>query len=276
PVEGLEVRTERRDGSRVTLLVNAARLQNGARTVLLAFQDITGRAELDRLRSEFMSVASHELRTPLTPLSLILQRALRRASRGELLESGTLERMQRQVRRLTELVGTLLDVSRLERGKLVIEPRTVDLAALSAQIVEDFQQQAPQRAITLTVHRGPTLVHADPMRIEQVLANLLDNAVRYTPEGSSVEVEITGGEESVRLEVIDHGMGLPHEVRERLFDRFFRGITDVTARLPGLGLGLYVAHQIVEQHGGTIDCKSEPGKGCTFVITLPAAKPETE
>ncbi len=276
PVEGLEVRTERRDGSRVTLLVNAARLQNGARTVLLAFQDITGRAELDRLRSEFMSVASHELRTPLTPLSLILQRALRRASRGELLESGTLERMQRQVRRLTELVGTLLDVSRLEQGTLVLEPRAIDLAALAASIVDDFQQQAQQRAITLKVRRGPTLVRADPVRIEQVLANLLDNAVRYTPETSSVEVEITGGEDQVRLAVIDHGTGLPPQVCQKLFDRFYHATTDVAARQPGLGLGLYVAHQLVEQHGGTIDCDSKPGVGSTFAITLPAAKAETE
>jgi two-component system, sporulation sensor kinase E len=276
PIQGVEAKFERPDGSRATVLVNATCLQNGERTILIAFQDLSARAELDRLRTEFMDVASHELRTPLTPLSLILQRAMRRASKGELLESGTLERMQRHVKRLIDLVGALLDVSRLERGEIVIKPQTIDLAALAASTVEDFQQQAHQRAIALRVHRGPTVVRADPVRIEQVLANLLDNAVRYTPEGSSVEVEITGGEDRVRLAVIDHGSGLPPEVCQRIFDRFFRATTSMTAKQAGFGLGLFNARQFVEQHGGTLECDSKPGKGTTFTITLPAAKPEAD
>jgi two-component system CheB/CheR fusion protein len=221
----------------------------------------------DRAKSEFLNIASHELRTPLTSVSLLLQRLVGRHAQGAVLTGKDLERMKRQIDRLTRMVDELLSVARLEHG-LVLAPQQLELRALAEESVESALAQAPDRAITLEA-QGPGLVEADPVRINQVLGNLLDNALKYTPAGSPIEVKLTESPEAVTVAVADHGPGIPREGRRDLFSRFHRLKSDATIRQPGLGLGLFICREIIQAHGGTIGFDTQVGAGTTFYFTLP-------
>ena len=240
-----------------------------------------------RARDEFLSIAAHELKTPITTVLGRAQLDLRRLRRTGALVVGeaeeTLETIVQQARRMTALTTHLLDVTRLERGVLVIDARDTDLNALVHDVV---------KGLTIDPARHPVSVQApeqlsawvDPMRVEQVLINLLDNAVRYSPQGGAIEVRLerdmvvreSGPLECARLTVRDHGLGVPDAQRELVFDRFHRAHAaagDAGWALGGLGLGLYITRQIVERHGGTIACNSPAvGPGTEFVVTLPLTR----
>jgi len=233
----------------------------------------------DRMKTEFLSIASHELRTPLTPLALLLQRSRRQVAQGLRVGEETFTRMERQVERLTRLVEGLLDVSRLIRGVLVLERCRLDLRETISHVVEDFRDRTPDRAFGLDLPDAPVPVFADATRIEQALSNLLDNAVRYTPPGSPIEVALRVSGERVEAAVIDHGPGIAEELQQQLLSGVL--VTDTRpTRQAGLGLGLFIAQRLVALHGGTLAFRTERGKGSTFSFTLPsagaAAHPPTE
>ncbi|HKC26277.1 MAG TPA: PAS domain S-box protein, partial [Thermoanaerobaculia bacterium] len=235
------------------------------------------RAEADRMalkeRDEFISVAAHELRTPLTALKLKLngaERAVRREVPEDRVER-LAQRVQgalRQADRLNELVGRLLDVSRVTAGQLRLACERIDLGEVAAHVVEDFAEEslASRAPISLRVE-GDATGSWDRTRLEQVLLNLLSNALKYGP-GAPIEVVVDGhAAEEVHLEVRDRGIGIAHADRERIFGRFERAVP--IRHYGGLGLGLYITQHIVGAHGGTIDVDSEPGAGATFHIRLP-------
>lgn len=230
-------------------------------------------AELERavrMRDDFMSMVSHELRTPLN--TLYLQAQLRRKA----LEAGRfdaealrkiVERDERQIRSMIRLIDDMLDVSRLRTGRLAVVPAPCDLAALAARVVDAFGEQASASGSSVTLESPPHLpVQCDEFRIEQVLGNLLTNAFRYGG-GKPVQVRLAQEGDFALLSVTDRGMGIAPENHERIFEQFERA--EGAQQAPGLGLGLFIARQIVTAHGGRIELRSAPGEGSTFTIFLP-------
>ena len=286
PRFALEERWLGEGGATVWLRASASALRDAAgrpRLGLVMVEDVTEqklfesqlraakeRAEAaERTKSEFLHIASHELRTPLNALALNVETVRHRLARGRPVDAELVDRLMHQVRRLSYMVGNLLDSSRLERGDLVIRKVPLDFSALVASTVQDFRGLAPDRQVSLLLP-GPTVtVEGDPTRIEQVVANLLDNALKYSPPGSSVEVQLAVAPRAATLTVTDHGIGIPLEQQDKLFTRFYRVTSDATRYQPGLGLGLYICNVIIESHGGTIRIDSEVGRGTTFVVTLP-------
>lgn len=223
-----------------------------------------------RLRDQFLSVAAHELKTPLTSLRGQAELTMRRIEREGVADPQrvhrALEVIDRQVDRLSNLVAQLLDFSRMEAGELELDRRRVDLVLLVREVVESMRVASSRH--TLAVRAPPALLaFVDPLRLKEVLYNLVDNAIRYSPQGGPVEVEVTvPAPGRVRIAVRDYGIGVPPEQREQLFTRFFQAAPRPTG---GLGLGLYISRRIVELHGGRIWAEFPEGGGSRFVIELP-------
>lgn len=248
-----------------------------------------------RARDEFLSVAAHELRTPITTMRGFAQLELRRLGRAARAgahqdldraalvaalgrAAHSLERIEEQTGRLSRLVHDLLDVARITRGRLELRVAEADLAVLVRQAVEAAQARTKRHVLSL---RSPARLVAtvDALRFEQVVANLLDNAIKYSPDGGVVEVELgrdDGG--TVTLAVRDHGIGVRQEDRGRLFDQFYRASAPERPEVAsdGLGLGLFISRQIVEAHGGTITAEFPADGGTRLVVTLPASAPTAD
>ncbi len=225
-----------------------------------------------RLRDEFLSIASHELKTPLTPLVLklrVLTRELEARCEPSLAQRllGHLDVCRRQVKRLSELVDGLLDVSHLSAGRLRIEREAVDLAELVREVSARFQEEAERSGSPLRLEAdGPVVGQWDRLRLEQVVSNLFSNALKYGGgHPVSVRVEDTGAR--ARLVVRDEGIGIEPDVLPRIFHKFERGVSE--RHYGGLGLGLYVTQQVLQAMGGTISAESTPGQGATFTVELP-------
>ena len=238
---------------------------------------LTELKEAVRLRDEFLSVASHELNTPLTPLSLRLQ-ALARLTE---VEPGSplaarlgreVEQMRRQVKRLAALVRELLDVSRISTGRLTLQLEEVDLAEVSREVLARFSLEAERAESRLSLHvEGPVVGQWDRLRVEQVLANLLSNALKYGA-GKPVHVRVEQEGDWARLVVRDEGIGIPPEALGRIFDRFERAVSE--RNYGGLGLGLYVTRQVIDAMGGRVTAQSTPGQGALFIVELPRQTPK--
>ena len=224
-----------------------------------------------RLREEFLSIAAHELKTPITSLrgfaQVLLGQFDLRGGTDERVVRRALEVIEQQSDRLSRLVSQLLDTSRLEAGRLVLDRQPTNLARLVQEAAARAQVNTNRH--TLVVHvpaEVPALV--DPLRLEQVFTNLIDNAIKYSPNGGRIEVELARlAPERVRLMVRDRGIGIGPEARERIFDRFYQA--HGSDHRSGLGLGLYISRQIVELHGGAIEAQFPPDGGTRFVVSLP-------
>jgi len=235
---------------------------------LVLAADQTEFVALDRARQDFLSNVSHELRTPLSSIKLMLETVL--ASPEE--EAGDLFLPQAlaQVDRLTALVGQLLEQARTQAGQVTLELREVDLEAIAAPIVASFEPQAAAKGVTLELQAlRPVTVEADPDRLAQVFVNLVDNALRYTPQGGAVRIRLDADGADAVLRVRDTGIGIPYKSLPHIFERFY--VVDRSrARLTsGAGLGLSIVKQIVDAHGGSITAESTLGKGTTFTVRIP-------
>jgi signal transduction histidine kinase len=227
-----------------------------------------------RLRDEFLSVAAHELKTPITSVlasaQLIARQVEKRASLDPARLMDRVRTIDRQAGKLGRLVAQLLDVGRLEAGKLSLEPAETDLVALVEGVAGTLQAQTTKHVLAL---RAPARIETliDPLRIEQVVTNLLDNAIKFSPGGGTIQVEVsTPDADTVRLAVSDRGIGIPPDRRARIFERFYQAHGD--DHRSGMGLGLYISRQIVELHGGHIEAEFPPEGGTRFVVTLPAGR----
>ena len=222
-----------------------------------------------RVRDDFISIASHELNTPLTPLKLQVA-MLRMREPSAQLESlpKTLEIVDRQIDRLTKLVATLLDVSRITAGRLALEPESLDLAEVVRDVSERFAPEAARCGSELRVRAEPGARGAfDRMRIEQVLTNVVTNAIKYG-SGKPIDVSLDAQGGHARIVVRDRGIGVPEDMRVRIFDRFERAVS--SRHFGGFGLGLWIARQLVEASGGTIALETaSDGAGSSFVVDLP-------
>ncbi|HEV2250830.1 MAG TPA: ATP-binding protein [Candidatus Limnocylindria bacterium] len=245
--------------------------------------------ELDKLKSQFLSIASHELKTPITAMSGFVQIAVRRIKRrlaagrpneGDwkkeeetLLEQ--LEVVQRQTSKLARLVDELLDVSRIESGRLELRVSDVDLPELIAEVMRRHQLMATKHELHLKYAPDAKLgVRGDRDHLEQVLNNLVGNAMKYSPDGGPIEVTVTrAGEQEVEFSVGDHGIGIRPAELARVFGLFYRSPDRLARDVGGMGLGLYITKEIVDRHNGRIWAESEPGRGTTFHVALPASVP---
>lgn len=223
-------------------------------------------------RDEFLRLASHELKTPLTPLLLqleTLQRSLHRAGLLEARVGARIERAMRQTHRLSQLVESMLEVGRITSGRFTLAPEPADLAQLVHEVAGRYQGEARTAGSTLLVRAEPPLAGVwDRERVEQILSNLVSNAIKYG-SAQPVEIDAGGDEETVRVSVTDHGLGIEPEALERLFARFERGVS--SRHFGGLGLGLFLARHFAVAHGGTLVGESRPGQGSTFTLVLPRA-----
>jgi signal transduction histidine kinase len=238
------------------------------------FREMTQQlAELDKLKAEFVSVASHELKTPINVMIGYLQ-LLDEGLYGPV-DQKQLEVHQTlvvQANTLLRLVRHLLDVSRFEAGGGRLEPRTVRIDNLLADLERAFHVLAVQREIAFRVQRCdglPDEVFWDLDRINEVIGNLLSNAFKFTPHGGTVELTVDPVESGIRMRVRDTGAGIPPDQVHRIFDKFYQADNQAEARSAGTGLGLAIAKQIVEAHGGSITCESTLGAGTTFTLCLP-------
>jgi signal transduction histidine kinase len=227
-----------------------------------------------RIRDEFLSIAAHELKTPLTTLmgniDLIERRARRENSLSER-DARSVHVASQQARRLKQLIDGLLDLSRLELGQLSIEPQPLDLRALARRVVEEVQPGLSRHSIACQMPDQPVMIAGDEVRLEQVLQNLIQNAIRYSPNGGLVEVIVDTVEQPAMacLHVRDHGIGIASDALEQLFERFYRVPDASIEHIHGVGIGLYVVKEIVTMHGGTVKVASEAGVGSTFTVYLP-------
>lgn len=229
-------------------------------------RDIGQRRALERLQQEFLAMATHELRNPVAGIKAHAQLMRRRAAFSE----RSVDAIVAQADRLTRLIDDLMLASQIEADRLELRLEDLDLAA-EARAAVDFLG-ALGAAIRVDAPPVPVLVSADRQRIGQVFANLLTNAIKYSPEGAEIGVRVSADGTFARAEVIDRGAGIPAEALPHLFERFYR-VAETTGRVQGLGLGLYISQSIARAHGGRIDVESELGRGSTFWLELPLVTP---
>jgi signal transduction histidine kinase len=221
-----------------------------------------------KAKEALLSMLAHELRTPLTSMLMYAQRALRRINQTGTADvesvRRTFEIVARQSARQSQLIDQILDAARLATSQLPVVPARCDLAALVQQVAELIQAVAPEHSVVVN---APENVEAlvDPLRMEQVLVNLLDNARKYSPPGTRIEVGLAAEPESVVVKVRDHGEGIPAAERERVFERFYRLQHD----RGGMGLGLHISREVVRMHGGELLVEAPPDGGTCFVVRLP-------
>ncbi len=228
--------------------------------------------DLSRLKDEFLSIASHELRTPVTSIKGYTQLAKTLIRENDLATSEEyLDIALDQIDRMSRLILELLDVSRIETGRLEIRREPIHWSQFVRDVVQRHHTAVSDRRFHLDAPDDSRIVVGDRDRLEQVLGNLLENAVKYSPDGSDIFVAVTNKAETVLTSVCDRGIGIPQDELNIVFERFHRGRQVSSTNYAGLGLGLYITKQIVERHGGSIWVESKEGSGTTFYFSLPSA-----
>jgi PAS domain S-box-containing protein len=227
--------------------------------------------ELDALKDEFVSLVSHELRTPLTSIRGYLELVLDDPDSLNEEQQRFLEVVERNSKRLLQLVSDLLFVAQVDAGRLSVEREDVDLAAIAAESVQGAEPHAAAQNVRLELAAEPARLDGDAARLAQLVDNLVSNAIKFTPSGGSVVVRTRTEEDGVVLEVADSGIGIPNDERRHLFERFFRTSNARRAAIQGTGLGLVIVQAISEAHDGSVTLESTEGVGTTFRVDLPAS-----
>lgn len=224
---------------------------------------------LNEKKDEFIGLASHELKTPITSIMGYLQILTRFTKDKDI--SKFVSKTLRQVKKLSGLVSDLLDVSKIEAGKLQVNKEKFDIRPIIDDAVELIQHTNSTHQILLHTELSSAIICGDPQRIEQVIINLLTNAIKYSPQGKQVEIFLSADTRQVKIGVKDNGLGIPADRLEQIFNRFYR-VEELNSNISGLGIGLYISKEIVERHNGKIWVDSTLEKGSTFWITLPLEK----
>ncbi len=245
--------------------------------VIIFHEIITERRTVEQRKDEFISLASHELKTPVATLkgfAQLLLRRMRKQNDARLLEP--LDKMVVQLDKLTVLINDLLDISRIQAGKLIFREEPFDLAELLQEMVENVQETLPTHQL-LIQRSEPATVYGDRDRIGQVLINLLTNAVKYSPFAHEVLISLEHMQGNARVSVQDFGLGIPPDQLARVFERFYQVSSGTRDKnLTGLGIGLYISHEIVQRHQGQLWAESIVGQGSTFHFTLPMFSPSLQ
>ncbi len=278
----------RPDGTTLPVLVNVVALQRGALNwaslaigeqepaAIVVHQDMTALKEAERLKDEFIGIAAHELRNPMAVLKGFTHMLISQTARGKGAplddwQKDALQDIDQATTRLVELTDDLLDVTRLQAGRVELLLQSINLAALTKRIVARLQITTNKHTIVLSVGDEPMFIDADEQRIEQVLINIINNAIKYSPDGGAIAITLQAieHEQLVQLSVQDHGIGIPMQQQSRIFGRFMRADNARAYGIRGTGLGLFLCRELIERHNGRIWFASNEGVGSTFYISLP-------
>jgi signal transduction histidine kinase len=232
-------------------------------------RNTTEQVELEQRKDNFISMASHELRTPITVLRGFTQLLTRQLDQLGMQESvSLLNTMDVQISKLVKLIDELLDASKIQAGRLDYEEKPVDIDALVLETVEMLQANTSSHVLYITGATHATIL-GDKDRLGQVFINLITNAVKYSPQANRVDITLSSTQHVAFISVRDYGVGIAPTHQKHIFDRFYRVHDSSNKSFKGLGLGLYIARDIVQRHGGDLTVESEEGKGSTFTISLP-------
>jgi len=243
-------------------------------SIFLMARALAREMEAARLKSDFVAAVSHEFRTPLTSLRQFTELLVTDRMSNDADRQSCYRVLQHESGRLHRLVENLLDFAKMEADALQYHIEEADASHLAASVVKEFQQEAATHgySVSLTLPEGELRIKADQEALSRAIWNLLDNAVKYSPDHKKIEVSVEEGSDYGVIRVKDQGLGIPVEEQERVFTRFSRGASSKQVSSKGTGLGLPMVRRIVEDHGGKIELQSEVGKGSTFSIFLPRAK----
>jgi len=264
-------------GTRLDLEVTTVFLKNETeeKGVLIIFHDITRDKLVERMKTEFVSIAAHQLRTPLSAIKWTLRMVLD-GDTGELNaeQKDLLEKTYVSNERMIALINDLLNVSRIEEGRFLYKQEPGQLEDVVKTVVDSSQELLKMKKVSLIVDMGEKLpkVNIDKEKMELAVQNLLENAAKYTPEGGSIHISLERGAAEVVFKIQDTGVGIPESEHERIFTKFFRGNNVIKMETEGSGLGLYTTRNIIDAHRGKIWFESKEGKGAAFYFSLPFAK----
>jgi PAS domain S-box-containing protein len=274
PVIDFEVEHDFPHIGKKVMLLNAYRVEFEGQykdRILIAIEDITDKTEIDRRKDDFLSIASHELKTPLTTIKGLVQ-LLQRMPPENASEKylGTLEKVGSYVDRLNNLITELLDTSKIQSGNIELHNEPFNIDKTIKDTVESLSLATPDYKIVLAGNTNVVIL-GDELQVSQVINNLISNAIKYSPGTEKVDVHINRVGNFVKISVTDYGMGISPQDKTKIFERFFRA-RDIQKKFPGLGIGLYISHEIIANHKGSLWVESEIGKGSTFSFTLPIMK----
>ncbi|MES2437032.1 MAG: ATP-binding protein [Patescibacteria group bacterium] len=270
-----EVVHHRKNGSRIHILTSVSKLygeDNEILGVVMVNKDITDRKKLEQGKDDFIALASHELKTPLTSVKLytgILKQLFTKNADPKPLEY--LSKVDGQIGKLLELVNHLLDVSKVQAGKIQYQFEPVELDKFVVEVAHDIQQITTSHTLTITGKTGK-IVAIDKDRLRQAIVNILNNAIKYSAQAHTVNITLTKERDQVRVAIQDFGVGIPKEKQHKIFDRFYQVNDSKGYTYSGMGLGLYITHEIIEKHNGKLWVESEEDKGSTFIFTLPTLR----
>ena len=256
------------DGEEHWLAVVESEFDGGS---VYTIRDATAEHLLERARADFVTTASHELRTPLTGIYGGVRTLL---DRGDSLDESARLRLLQMIddesQHLSQIVDQMLVTAQIDRGRLQLTETECDVEALCAAVLASAEARRPAEVtLALVSETTDTAAYCDELRLKQVLVNLVENAIKYSPGGGSVEVRISDDEDRIRVDVRDEGLGIPPSEQPRIFEKFYRLDAEMTRGVGGSGLGLYISREIVEQMGGSLSVHSTLGAGSTFTLTLP-------
>jgi signal transduction histidine kinase len=275
-IEDFVVEHDFKDIGQKTMLLNARTLRQGpdkTSLILLAIEDITERKQLEQQKDEFISIASHELKTPITSVKAYAQILGQRFRKIDDLKSVELaEKMDVQLDKLTSLIGDLLDVTKIEAGRIQFNESYFDFNELVNTTVEDLQRTTKKHRITKAL-QSPVTVYGDQDRLGQVINNFITNAIKYSPQADKIIIKTSVDKAKVTLGVQDFGLGLSKVDQAKVFERFYRVSGSDQNTYPGLGLGLYISSEIIKRHKGRIWVESKKNNGSTFCFSIPVTKP---
>ncbi len=268
-----EIKNKRKNGQEYTAYASISPVLNTKNEVVFFVgieRDITKEKEIEKMKSEFVSVASHQLRTPLTGIQWVAERMLKKSKLPKK-DRGYMEDIRLSTNRLTLLVNDLLNVSRIEEGRISINPEKIDLVSYLESYFLECTPICEKKNIKMTFEKHPKSleISADRNAIRNITQSIISNAIEYTPAGGEVKVYLEQKGEKFLFKVADTGIGIPKENQSTIFGKFIRGDNAITVKTDGTGLGLYIVKQAVNLLGGKIWFESEEGKGSTFFVELP-------
>jgi PAS domain S-box-containing protein len=259
----------RKNETRIPVYIGAAKFENNENTGVAFVLDISERKRLERQKDEFIGVATHELKTPVTSIKAYTQILQHRFMKeGDTRSSDMLSKMDMQLNKLISLISDLLDVTKIEGGKLSFMKEEFVMDELVSELVEELQRTTAHHTITITGNIQRSII-ADRDRTGQVVTNLITNAIKYSPSSNKIVVHLKTVSDGVQVSVQDFGVGIPLEKQSKVFERFYRVSGPKEDTFPGLGLGLYISSEIIKRQGGKIWVESIEKEGSTFGFTLP-------
>jgi PAS domain S-box-containing protein len=267
----------RKDGSRFPSVITTTAITLNDKIIgaISVLRDITREKEVDKMKSEFISLASHQLRSPLTAIKWFSESLLGKKQSFSQDQAEYLESIHQSNERMIELVDSLLNISRIESGRLSVYPKSVNILQLISEIQKELLMKIEEKHITITVNADPndSVVTTDPKLVHHVYLNLLSNSVKYSPPNTSITISITKNNNFVITQIQDQGYGIPEAQQSRLFEKFFRADNIKQKETDGTGLGLYLVKIILDLLSGTIWFKSAENTGTTFWVSLPVSGP---